>query len=233
MVHGLGCAKECFAGAFERPELEPYGLLAVDLPGHGGSPVADGFDGDMASHADVLRRLLLNVRYRWLHIVAHSLGGAPTLLMLDNGALRPASYVSVEGNLVASDCGLVSRRAASTDEATFVTEKWVRLLNRIGESEDASLRQWGAWMTRADPAAFHRCSMSLCTWSDSGKLLGIYRGLQCPKAYVCGSESKVPETLAALGGETVIEIPGCGHFPMIEMPDRFYPLLADSLPRVD
>ncbi|MPZ31046.1 MAG: hypothetical protein GEV13_08625 [Rhodospirillales bacterium] len=78
-------------------------------------------------------------------------------------------------------------------------------------------------MQRVDPAAF------LCVWSDGGRLLAIYRVLNCRRAYVCGALSKVPETLAALGGEHVVEIPACGHFPMVEMPEVFYPLLADLI----
>ena len=227
MVHGLGCAKECFAAAFARPELSSYSLIAMDLPGHGGSPLSVDFDSDMASHAEALRALVGVVPHERLHIVAHSLGGAPTLLMLDDGGLRPCNYISVEGNLVASDCGLVSRRAAAVDEATFVAEKWPRLLDRIGASDDPMLRQWGAWMQRVDPTAFYRCSVSLCDWSDSSRLLAVYRALTCSRTYMCGALSKVPETLAALGGERVIEIPDCGHFPMAEVPDVFYPLLAE------
>jgi pimeloyl-ACP methyl ester carboxylesterase len=229
MVHGLGCAKECFSGAFACPELSSFSLIAMDLLGHGGSPLPSGFDSDMAIHAEGLRALVGSVPHERLHIVAHSLGGAPTLLMLDDGSLRPSSYISIEGNLVASDCGLVSRRAAGVDEATFVKEKWPRLLDRISGSGDPMLRQWGAWMQRVDPNAFYRCSVSLCNWSDGSRLLAIYRELTCPRTYICGALSKVTETLAALGGERVIEIPDCGHFPMLEIPGVFYPLLAQLL----
>ncbi|SMD20247.1 alpha/beta fold hydrolase [Kibdelosporangium aridum] len=37
-MHGIGCAKESYAEAFDAAELKDFSLCAFDFPGHGESP---------------------------------------------------------------------------------------------------------------------------------------------------------------------------------------------------
>ena len=230
-VHGLGCVKECFLDAWAIDSLADYSLLAPDLPGNGDSPAA-GFSCTMEDYGKVLTELLGAYSYTRLHVVAHSMGGAPALLLARDRNLPLVTFVCVEGNLVSSDCGLVSRRAAATPEAAFLGGKFARLRARVAASDEPGLRLWGPWLARSDPRAFHRCCRSLVDWSDGGDLLRIYRALPVSRFYVCGAWSKVPQTLARLAGEDVTEIPDCGHFPMNERPEIFYSLIAQILGKV-
>jgi len=225
-VHGIGCVKESFDGAWEADGLSGYSLLAPDLPGHGGSPLPDDFACTMENFAAMLRELLGQYRFQRLHVVTHSLGGAPGFLLVRPGELPLASFTNIEGNLVAEDCSMLSRRAAASPFETFRDVNLRKLLLAAAESEDKGLRLWARWARSSHPRAIHQCSISLVEWTDSGQLLQIYRGLAVPRIYVHGERSANPPAIAAIRDLSVAEIPDCGHFVMNERPDLFYPLLA-------
>lgn len=225
-IHGIGCVKESFDGAWEAEGLSGYSLLAPDLPGHGRSPLADGFPCTMENYAAMLRELIGHYRFQRLHVVAHSLGGAPGLVLVRSTELPLASFTNIEGNLVAEDCSMLSRRAAASPFETFRDANLRKLLSAARESADPGLRLWAEWAQSSHPRAIHQCSISLVEWTDGGRLLDIYRGLAVPRLYVYGERSANPAALGAISDLEVKEIPDCGHFVMNERPEVFYPMLA-------
>lgn len=225
-IHGLGCVKESFGAAFETESLNEYSLLAPDLPGHGDTPAVEGFSYGMAETAAVLRALLDEFAFARLHVVAHSMGGAVGLLLVQNAQLALASFVNLEGNLVAEDCGLLSRRAAETPEDTFVRERFANLLQRVSEAEEPGTRLWARWAARMDAAAFYRASASLVEWSDSGELLEIFDSLDVPKAYLHGARSANPAVIRRLGRIPKHEIARAGHFALTDNAKAFYDMAA-------
>ena len=227
-IHGLGCAKESFAGAWDRPEWQDCSLLAVDLPGHGRSELPAGFRADMEGYADVLRALLRAIPRTRLHVVAHSMGGAVGLLAT-SGDPTLASFVNVEGNLIAEDCGLLSRRMAGTPVGDVVGGGFERLVQAATGSVDPDIRMWARWAASAHPRAFHEASVSLVHWSDSGRLLGMMEELPVPRCYVYGTRSVIPAVLARLHRIQRLEIKGAGHGMMEECPEAFYSVVAEWL----
>ena len=219
-LHGLGCAKECFAGMWDAPALAGVGLLAPDLPGHGASQGLPPESWSMEGMAAAVEELLGagGPERRRLHLVVHSMGGAVGLLLAERAGLPLASFVNVEGNLIGSDCGMLSRRTAEMDLPAFRDEKFARLKARARDSDDPVMRAWAGWMEACPAEALHASARSLVDWSDGGRLLEIFLGLGVPTAYVYGEESANPEVLAHLASVPKHEIPACGHFPMIEKP---------------
>lgn len=230
-IHGLGCARESFARAFTEKGLEGYALLVPDLTGHGeSSPGAAALE----DHVAALEGLLSDHSFDRLHIVGHSMGGAVGVLLAgqETVAGRLASFVNVEGNLAAPDCGLVSRRAAATDKARYVARGHQARVTLARESHEASVRLWGAWMDRADPASFHESADSLVAWTESGRLLDAFRALTCTKVYVFGEDSAPSGVLDLVGDLPSQGFVDAGHFVMIDTPRRFYAWLVNWLASV-
>jgi pimeloyl-ACP methyl ester carboxylesterase len=220
LLHGIGCVKESFAALWEAPELAGLALLAPDLPGHGASQGLTPEAWTMEGMASALRDLLAErvTEGRRLHLVAHSMGGAVGLLLAREAWLSLASFVNVEGNLIAEDCDLLSRRTAEMDLALFRDRKFDRLKARSRAAEDPGLRAWAGWVEACPAEAFHASARSLVAWSDGGELLRIFRSLAVPKAYVFGERSANPAVLTRLGAIEQVPIADCGHFVMTEKP---------------
>ncbi len=234
-LHGLGCAKENFAALWDAMPLADFALLAPDLPGHGASqglaPESWTMEGMAGAVRDLLRDHAAGVRR--LHLVVHSSGGAVGLLLAQDPPIPLASFVNVEGNLIAADCALLSRRSADMSLALFRDEKFARLKSRAREADDPGLRAWADWAEACPAEAFHAAARSVVAWSDSGRLLEMFRELAVPKLYVCGDRSAVPEVLACIPDIPKCEVADCGHFIMLERPAEFAAVLAEFLPHAE
>lgn len=224
-IHGLGCAKECFDGAWDCGIAEQVTLVAVDLPGFGASARPADFTYALEDHAAVVAQLLAGLPAERVHVVAHSLGGAVALLLLRTAqAQRIVSFINVEGNLVGEDCGLLSRPAAAVSFEHF--QQLLPVLQQaVRSSPDPGMQALAGWLARADAWAFWRSAASLVSWSDSGELLDIFLGLaELRRLYVYGASSPV-SVLDRLPGIECVAVPGSGHFVMQAAPEVFWPLV--------
>lgn len=224
-IHGLGCSKDSFRLAFERPELRDFSLLSFDLPGFGHSSKPEDFSYALEELALVSQAVLKKHRKPRFHVVAHSMGGAVGLLLAGGISNQLISFINIEGNLTRDDCGLLSRRASGLSFESFLQDP---SFNRLHRSEKYNRH---LALPQSLPLALYRSARSLCAWSDGGDLLRLFSGLRCRKAYVHGAESHAPAALAPLDGVEILAIPDSGHFPMNENPDAFYPLLGKLLRR--
>ncbi|WP_395103576.1 alpha/beta fold hydrolase [Actinomadura sp. SCN-SB] len=232
LVHGLGCAKESFDGAFESPALDHLSICAFDLPGYGDSERWHDQGYSLESYAEAtigvieaLRRAGADGR---VFLVGHSMGGAVGLLAAER---VPAlgHCVSVEGNLTAEDCGLVSRQIASQMASEFVPGGYESFLRELRNSPRKDLRAWASWYAGADPAAVHQSATSLVQWSDSGKLLELFTKLPQTCSYIYGDEDGKHHLRPLLPHRDMHRIADAGHFAMVDKPDEFYDLLATLL----
>lgn len=232
-LHGLGCVKENFATLWDAPPLAAAALLAPDLPGHGASQGMPPETWTMDGMTEAVCNLLRDCRRgaTRLHVVTHSLGGAVGLLLADRTPIPLASFVNVEANLIAADCALLSRRSAEMDLELFRGEKFARLKARARASDDPGLRAWAGWAEACTAEAFHASAKSLVAWSDSGRLLEMYRALTVPTLYVYGARSAIPEVLAAVEGMATHEVADCGHFVMLERPAELAAVLGEVVAR--
>lgn len=228
-LHGWGCAKDSFDFAYTAEALAGYSLCAVDLPGHGDSGVLAPASYSLQSYADIVRDVVGRLAYDRVSLVCHSMGGAVGLLAsLEMPDLD--SFVNIEGNLVAEDCGLVSRQTAEQSETDWVTGGFDRFVGGLRSSPRTDLRAWGRWCAACDPWALHQSARSLVEWSDSDKLTTYFRDITA-RAYIYGSENTGLEQylLPRLDGTAIRHIHGAGHFPMMTNPGACYPAVADLL----
>ena len=222
LLHGLGCSAETFHGIAGRKAFEDFTLIAPDLPGFGHSERPEEFSYEMEAHGAVCAALIAGFPFGELHIVAHSMGGAVGLCLPRNLLASARSFVNVEGNLTADDCGLLSRRSAAAPFPEFSKEILPGLREEYRDRPRGHLE-----LDLADPLAFHRSAASLVAWSDSGRLLARFLSLPCPKLYLYGEKNADLPTLGRLTGVSKFSVASSGHFPMIDKPDLFYRRLAE------
>jgi len=219
-IHGLGCSKESFDDVFGLSQFSDFQLLAVDLVGYGDSSKPRDFTYSMEDQARLLGLLLKSIPHGRIHIVAHSMGGAIGLLMLEDLPKELSSFVNIEGNMIGGDCGLVSRKTTTVPFEAFRDEIFDRIRNNGPEP-------WKDLSVKSDALGFYRSCESLVEWSDSEKLLDRYLHLKTTKAYIYGEQNSDMEILGRLEDARKIQISTSGHFVMNDNPDEFYQRLYE------
>lgn len=233
-MHGLGCAKSGFDDVFQTDSLNDFSLCTFDFPGHGDSPPLEPGAYSLDFYASVVRALIQRLSPDGVLLVGHSMGGAVGLIAAQSLKL-PTGFVSIEGNLLARDCGLVSRKIAAQALDEFITRGHTDFLATLRGSARRDSRAWAAWCGMATPAAIHGSARSLVTWSESGKLLQFFNAID-HRAYCYGAEGdRVSHLLPCLDRADTYPISGAGHFPMVDNPTELYDIIStaarSTLPR--
>ena len=226
-IHGLGCAKECFDGAFDATGLKDFSLCAFDLPGHGASHRVSALPYSLYNYAKIANAVIDSISPARVSIVGHSMGGAVGLLASQRREDLDR-FVSVDGNLVAEDCGMASRATAQQPLSAFITHGFHDFVKGLSTSPRSDFRAWASWYEEADPAAVHGIARSLVEWSDSGQLLRFFQTLR-ERAYIYGAEDDKSYLLPRLSNTEVCRVAGSGHFPMVNNPASFYLALENIL----
>ncbi|MBY0459288.1 MAG: alpha/beta hydrolase [Gemmataceae bacterium] len=122
-LHGIGNSGRTFAPLLKSPRLAGWTMLVPDLLGHGDSEKSDDLECRLDDQVRACRKLLRQLPHRTVHVIGHSFGGAVgTLLAADPDPFQVRSLWSLEGNLIAEDCGLVSRRTATVSFQKFAAD---------------------------------------------------------------------------------------------------------------
>ena len=224
-LHGLGCAKESFDLAFTSPSLNDLSLCTFDFPGHGSSGALDQSSYSLHSYAEITNLLIEQLAPQHLVLVGHSMGGAVGLLAAEL-TQEPACFINVEGNLVAQDCGIVSRKIAAQPLSMFAAKGFSEFHTELQGSTQADLQAWARWYAACDPTAIHEIARSLVQWSDSGQLLTLFTNLT-NKAYIHGHPTgRLDHLPSVLRGIPTYKVKDTEHFPMLDNPTDFYSLIA-------
>jgi pimeloyl-ACP methyl ester carboxylesterase len=227
LLHGFGCAKECFDQAFEIKELEQVSILAPDFPGHGCSSRPGRPWYSLQAYADIVNMVVNDVAPSRVSFLGHSMGGAVGVVC--SQARRDLHcLISADGNLVSRDCGMVSRGIARQSPGHFSKFGFGQFLRSLESSEQRSNTQWAGWCRLADPSCLHEVAQSLVEWSDSGKLLDLFASLERP-VYICGDSDPKDYLLPELRNVSVRTISKSGHFMMLDNPLEFYSVVGDVL----
>jgi pimeloyl-ACP methyl ester carboxylesterase len=226
-MHGLGCAKECFDGAFAAAALDDFSICTFDFPGHGDSGQPDASCYSLQAYAEVVNAIIDRLGLSRVSLIAHSMGGAVGLIATQ-GRADVDCFIDVDGNLVSEDCS-ASRATAEQPLDSFIKHGSSEFLAGLRRSGRPDLGAWAAWCARAQPAAVHGIAGSLVEWSDNGKLLDLFTSLR-NKVYVYGTNERKQYLTPRLRKVPVRQIAGAGHFPMLDDPASFYSLLAEFVP---
>lgn len=228
-IHGIGCTKDSFEYIWEAPEFKNYSLLTFDLVGFGNSSKPLDFSYDMEEQAEICKLLLKQFQYETLHIVAHSMGGAIGLLLVEKIKDKLTSYINVEGNLVGADCGIFSRKTIHYSLEEFQNKIFNEMIVSNKLSREYSTKLWSEMLEKCHPLAFYKSSKSLVEWSDSNKLLDIFINLKASRKYIYGDKNSQMDVLDMLKDIEKISISNSGHFVMNDNPHEFYKKLYKCL----
>lgn len=228
VLSGLGCPARPFAeGALERLPGD-WDLWLWEAPGAGATP----FEGPGQETLDELTAALADgldtaaPEGRVWTVVGHSMGGLTGLLLCESRPDLVGAFVNVEGNLGPADCTFTAD-AVRLDFDEFLATWVPETAGRLARADEPGARWYGETLAALpSPRAYYLHSRSVVEHSSRDDLLERFCGLGRPVLYVHGARSGDPATVAALRARCdVTSIPGAGHFPHLDRPDVFYPLV--------
>lgn len=224
-IHGIGSSRKIFSEIFSAYKDDPSRtIVAVDLPGHGLS--GPGSDYSLESHATSVRAVVnkFTDSCRQIELLCHSVGGAVGLLLSSGLPLPLKFFINVEGNLIAEDCGLITRRSTSVPFPNFKESLRAEIAGDIcAQGEDPSD------FLGTEARVFYDTAASAVAWSDSGKLLEMFLSLVPAAAYIYGERNRDMAILKRLGAVPTYEIPKSGHSMMVDNPSAFYRTVKEIL----
>jgi pimeloyl-ACP methyl ester carboxylesterase len=224
-LHGVQTNRLLFRPLYDRPDFARWSLLALDLTGFGASSKDGGFSYALADQAALLRSVLDRLGIRRMHLFGHSMGGMIATIMLADRDTGIRSLVSLEGNLTPDDCGASAEVAAQSFEqfAAVYPEYKARWSHAAG---DPAVRR--RWLDAIPDHVMHRSCRSIIEWSASRRLRDALAVTSVPAMYVYGGRdahrtSRVPLAVSRC------EIPGAGHFMMLDDPEATWRQVAAFL----
>ncbi|MBI1934865.1 alpha/beta hydrolase [Candidatus Woesearchaeota archaeon] len=232
-IHGMGCSKEFFSGAWKSRLFNNYSVLAFDSAGFGNSSRPKELECTTEDHAEICALLINKLSLKNINLVGHSFGGAISLLLIRKIPSKISSFVNLEGNLIAEDCTM-SRDIAGYSLNEFQKHGYKKIISEIRKQKDLLNSQkatsmWQESMHMASPQALYISSASLVRWSESGKLLKMFEDLKIKKCYIHGALNRDLAVLNRLSGIKKFSISKSGHFMMIDNPKEFYQVLGDFI----
>lgn len=231
-VHGLGCAKLDFLGAFNSEGLRDYTLLAFDFPGCGGSSYPDNHEFDMDDLVEITHLVVSTLDMGKFVLMGHSMGGLVALLYSQKYNGDVDAFINVEGNLAKKDC-FISLEMMAYDFAEFKKTKFPGFKKKMEKSNNTGCRRYAEILQEySSPQAFYDYCPSLVRYSKEDELLDKFLELRVPTLFVYGSKNKkkiayLPKLEQA--GCEIAEIPGSGHFPNYDNPEGFYRVISEYI----
>jgi pimeloyl-ACP methyl ester carboxylesterase len=220
--HGLACSWDSFKNAIDIDYFPDKTLLFIDHIGFGESSKPEDFSYTMKEQAKIIDELLTELPTWDNHIVAHSMGTAIALHLKSETYGKVKTFTNIEGNLVAEDCGIMSRGIAEKSFEEYKKGMYKMHLFAFSKHEQLHFRQTTAY-------AVYHSAVSLVKESDSGELLEKFKNLNCKKAYFYGEENKNMPVLKRLDSIDKQMISNSGHAMTSENPEEFYRKLVEFI----
>ncbi len=249
LIHGMAGSSDTWRRVM--PALaEHYRVVAPDLPGHGASDKPPG-DYSLGAYANVLRDLLTALEIERVTVVGQSLGGGVAmqlayqhpelcerLVLVSSGGL--GREVSLLLRLLSAPGAELVLKVAAPSFVRDGGDAFRRWLGSRGIRAARLDEMWRAYASLGDPdtrEAFLRTLRSVV--DPGGQSVNahdrLYLADAMPTMIIWGdADPIIPVSHAEAAHETMpgsrVEIlPGVGHFPQVETPEKVVELLEDFL----
>jgi len=224
-LHGAGLDHSVWSLQARYLAHHERAVLAVDMPGHGGSEGAPL--SSIAEMADWVASFLDAAGVEKAALVGHSMGA----LVAIEAAVRGPELIGALVLLGAAETMPVhpDLLAAARENDPLAA----RLITSWGHAGDAKVGGHpapGLWMVggatrlleRSRPGTLY-ADLKAC--ADYGSVAPAANRVACPTVLVLGAAdmmtpcAKGEALAAAIGGAATVVLPGCGHMVMVERPD--------------
>jgi pimeloyl-ACP methyl ester carboxylesterase len=235
LVHGWTCDDTSWTA--QVPVLsKQYRVITLDLPGHGqsGSPKDGKFSMDLFARA--VEAVRVEQRADRVVLVGHSMG---TPVIRQYARLYPqhvAALVIVDGVVIPP---AQSARAAAPplDLQQLVTPEGLKMREGMikgmftpktpADVQDRVLKMMLA-APPATAAGAMAATFDTATWTDDVMTMPVY-GIYAEKSALLGNPAYLKKVFPKI---EYVEMPGTGHFVMMEQPEEFNRLLTGFLEKI-
>ena len=233
LIHGIGSSWQAWLPVLRALERR-HEVLAVDLPGFGGSkPLAPGTASTVPALADAVERTIVTAGFERPHLAGNSLGGWIALELARRGRARSVVALSPGGGWNHREAAYARAALASTYAAARRVRRHAGALTRTGVGRAAvfslvSSRPWRIAPEEARLAleALGDADTFLETLDNSvsNRAEGLGQ-IDVPVTIAWGSRDRLllprqgPRFARAIPGATLRVLPGAGHVPMWDDPE--------------
>ncbi|MFC8828647.1 alpha/beta fold hydrolase [Streptomyces sp. NPDC057137] len=234
LLHGLSYDRRQWGPLIDELDAVDPGrrVLAVDLPGHGGSARRPSYHLDVV--AEQVHDAATEAGFDTPVVVGHSLGGA--LATVYAAAHPAAAVVNIDQPPLAGPFRDVLLRAEPVLRSPAYGEVWETMLQGMGidllpptarelvgtattPRQDLLLGYWDEILTTPAEVLTERRTRDMGALRDRGIAYHHVSGEELPPPYRQWLETVLPDV-------TVTVIPGSGHFPHLARPAELAKILA-------
>jgi pimeloyl-ACP methyl ester carboxylesterase len=227
-VHGLGNSCSNFEELCAQSVLSQHRLIAMDLPGCGGTMYPADTNLNIDDLVDFVDEFVQHLQLPRFLLVGASMGGLIALLYAERHPERVTAFVNVEGNLAPEDC-MFSRLVIPHDFSHFQAVVFPAIKAAVAGRDGVGFAKHLHVLLRADLRAYYDYSFQTVEYSDHGHLLERFLKLPVRRHFVYGSVNRGLSYLPRLYASTcqMAEIAGADHFLFYDDPAAFARALAE------
>jgi len=237
LLHGAGMDRTVWSLEARYLAHHGYGVLAVDLPGHGRSagPVLQSIE----AMAEWLWRVVVAAGLSRAALVGHSMGALVAL----EAASRRAGQVSHLGLIGVAPTmpvhpDLLAAARANLDLASELVTSWgFGRKGHLGPNPAPGLWMMGGVYRLLERAPVGVLANDLAACAAYGGAMRAAAAITCPTLLLLGADDRMTparkgrELAGAIAGADCRVLPGVGHMVMAEAPDQTIDALVELLQR--